>query len=360
MGLITDVEVAEELLTFFGTWKDERSGTFTVEGRQIHEDKFFDDFVRIGVFLADRDAVVAGLKELETLMVGGIRLDMKVIAPGYTGGESHQHPTELFRKYYTYFYKHEGKLPEAGKVEFGGMLDKALSTIELAHGIDGEQALLSTNIDAFDFQRQLIVNRRPFKDPGAAAEHGEYTHRIQWAVICLSKILKGSPGQVYSQVGKWIFTGSGDDPHTRQKSSGRVVAMWDALVDRFGGSTNPFPDRGAEDFRNPNKFNPWMTRPENEKIIPLLHAYLAARQRKRESRYNIHDYLAVKLCHEKDYASLFKRYMKDARDRDAEEKMRLIHDNTDGLLPSRDPEEFPHMTGVRGGILNRSDLRRKH
>jgi Family of unknown function (DUF5636) len=162
---------------------------------------------------------------------------------------------------------------------------------------------------------ELLKKRRPFKDPGAGAEHGEYTHRIQWFVVCTSSIYTDNcdrpPGDVYEHIGRWFFPNVKNKKSTTDADRSNL-SMWDALVDRAGLPFNQFPYDGDLDFRNPNKFHPWMLGKEaqGDKNFPILYAYLTARFNKRPKIYP-QDYLSRKL-YGKSYAELFEEeYSKD-------------------------------------------------
>src|SRR5690606_21523288 len=65
---------------------------------------------------------------------------------------------------------------------------------------------------------------------------------------------------------------------------------WDALFDRAGGNTNPFPPASDKDFRSPEVLCNWILK--NEQLFPVLHAYLNARfHKRRHAGFSIMDYV---------------------------------------------------------------------
>lgn len=122
--------------------------------------------------------------------------------------------------------------------------------------------------------RSQITEGRQFKDPTIGPDHGEYTHRLQWALIVLAGIVK-NPVAAYKQIGLSVW----------QVSSN--FGLWDALVDRqppgAPGLPQPFPfyKRNAHDFRTPEALLTWMGKPNQLQHFPLLAGFLASRKAKR-------------------------------------------------------------------------------
>lgn len=122
--------------------------------------------------------------------------------------------------------------------------------------------------------RAQIKDGRQFKDPTIGADHGEYTHRLQWALIVLAGVVDDPVG-VYKQIGKVAWT----------KDSG--FGLWDALVDRqplgAPGLPQPFPfyKRNSHDFRTPEALLTWLCEPAQQGRYPLLAGFLKARKEKR-------------------------------------------------------------------------------
>lgn len=303
-------KVQTELVNVFNIkYKLPNNDPLKVDGKAIQDDRFLSAFGAVGSILTDKEEVLKGLGKLETAMLN--------IYPTseYTHFFSYQEKTnERPAKDLVAYYD---KKPQEKDKGVKGLLSKALKQVEKAHGIKGEVATLFGNISPQSFVDELIKKRRPFKDPGAGPGHGEYTHRIQWFIICQSEFFPHKTvevGAVYEQIGKWFF------PEVNGLT-GKVnnLSLWDALVDR-SDTANIFKVLGDEDFRNPNKFFPWMLKPENEKHFPILHAYLKARYAKRLENVTAEDYISRKL-YGMSYEELFK--MEYASDKKTEQMPKL-------------------------------------
>ncbi|MBV9876824.1 MAG: hypothetical protein JO025_18990 [Verrucomicrobia bacterium] len=286
----------------------------------MSDDPFLNAFSVIGSILTDLDEVMNGLKRLETAMLSQIPVSSKAALPPYPAKPPREQANDLIS-----YYKHQGGPKPAG---LGSLLTKALEATEKAYGIDGTPATLTANILPQTFVDDLLKKRRPFKDPGAGLEHGESTHRIQWFIICTSPIYKSnckfSPGEVYEHVGEWFFPDArgGADSSLRNITN---LSMWDALVDRAGPPFNEFPTKDDLDFRNPNKFHPWMlSKAQGERHFPLLHAYLNARASKRKD-LEPREYLAQKV-YGTSYNGLCDEYRKTTN----MSKLLFIAQNTTG------------------------------
>lgn len=132
----------------------------------------------------------------------------------------------------------------------------------------------------------LVRARKHWKDPGVGT-HGEYTHRIQWYLVCRTAITIAPVRDIFSAV-----AGVTTRPPTEQTLPG-FKALWDCLVDR-STAMGEFNALDVNDFRCPEYFNQWLTNPAQQDRYPLLHSYLRARTRKREN-YNMDAYLLRKL-----------------------------------------------------------------
>jgi hypothetical protein len=123
--------------------------------------------------------------------------------------------------------------------------------------------------------RGLLTAKRPFKDPTIGPDHGEYTHRVQWALIVLGNVVN-APALVYQRIGEVPWTVSSD------------FGLWDALVDRqpVGAPSlpQPFPfyKRNDHDFRTPEALLTWLCSPAQQSSYPLLAGFLKSRKDKRQ------------------------------------------------------------------------------
>ncbi len=161
------------------------------------------------------------------------------------------------------------------------------------------------------FDTQLL-NRQHWKDVGVSARHGEYTHRIQWYVICKSGV--DAPAKLmmelqrFGPVDNWFAS-----------------AAWDSIVDRGKTDDNPFlfKARDTNDFRSPEYFNDYLTSKPAENEFPLLATFLQARKEKREG-FDLPEYIAKKV-YGKKLDQLTDKEMEDVKDRaDPRQKLGLV------------------------------------
>lgn len=101
-------------------------------------------------------------------------------------------------------------------------------------------AVITKELDAPRFVKAL-QRRHPLKDIGAGANHGEYSHRLQWYLILqryfeqgVRKLhLSNAPSTLYAFLGSERFTNP--DPNADHPST-----LWAALVDTFhDNATSP-------------------------------------------------------------------------------------------------------------------------
>jgi len=106
--------------------------------------------------------------------------------------------------------------------------------------------------------------------------------------------------------------------------------MWDALVDRTGSTVNQFPDQGELDFRNPNKFHPWMLGKRSarrEKLSYSIRVPLGQSQKAEENRSRG---VPPQKLYGKSYAELFKEeYGKNKSLAQMPRLVRLAQNTTD-------------------------------
>jgi hypothetical protein len=299
MGKLSIKQVSDELLRDFqATWCLPDLNPLSVNGNTLGKDPFLKAFAAIGAILTDPEEVTNGLRRLETAMLSHIPVSSLAKLVGYAKKSSEKQAQDLIE-----YYQKGGTQKPKG---LGSLLAKALEAAERAYKISGTPATITANVAPQTFVDELLKQRRPFKDPGAGVEHGEYTHRIQWFIVCTSSDYTDNcdktPGDVYEHIGKWFFPAV---TNTKTEAPVSNLSMWDALVDRAGAPANQFPDEGKLDFRNPNKFHPWMlgNEAQGEKNFPILYAYLSARAKKRKEIDPV-EYLSQKL-YGKSYVELF-------------------------------------------------------
>jgi len=247
---------------------------------------YFDNYARIGAFLTDLGEVKEQLAVLEQ------RVENRLLTRlGYDSGIWSQFRTRgLSRnipKAQAQFGGFEKRLEQANKGNkvkknpaFSKLLTDELSQIEqdagftMAEDEDGHpKAAMILPLGAVPF-RTLLENKRTFKDPTIGPDHGEYTHRLQWALIILGKIIP-NPAATYEMIGKVPWPVSAN------------FGLWDALVDRQPpGAPNlpqpfPFYKRDALDFRTPEALLTWLCLPPQQEAYPLVAGFLKGRKEKR-------------------------------------------------------------------------------
>ena len=111
-----------------------------------------------------------------------------------------------------------------------------------------------------------------FKDPGIDAQHGEYTHRLQWYILISQKVITFSPPvELLKKLGNVEKYGP---------KKGNATALWDCLFDRVLTQTvNGLSPYGANDFRCPEHFTIWL---KNSESFPVLSKIISKRYQKRE------------------------------------------------------------------------------
>lgn len=136
--------------------------------------------------------------------------------------------------------------------------------------------------------RQVLVSRRPFKDPTVPGGHGEYSHRIQWYCLMQTDILEGT-GLSWSDFYSWVGTIKHERSEQDDKPKWSDLGLWDALFDRDAYDqtrrNGPYDtDKMPLDFRSPNNLQEALARPgEVSEQCALLTAFLTARALKRNT-----------------------------------------------------------------------------
>lgn len=134
----------------------------------------------------------------------------------------------------------------------------------------GRAVTLPGAVDADVFRQNLLEKARHFKDPGVGSLHGEFTHRIQWYIVCeyarLTKQLQHTPADIFKACARPGFCNDQVN-----------ISVWDLV---FEGS-------GAADFRSPEKLTEYFLRVSREdhprhKELWFLAALIEGRYAKRE------------------------------------------------------------------------------
>lgn len=244
----------------------------------IETDPYFEDFARIGAFLSlpiHRPAIIEALRELESAMV-------KEIGGWWVLNDKGQAAIKYFEDK-SAALKNEKKPKK--DTDFRKLMTKALSEFERTHSfVVPEKPPVFAGFVFGNVFKETIKARMHFKDVGAGARHGEYTHRIQWYVLtkagALVTVDPRDAGYVYGGIHRWLNRVRPD----RQS----LIQLWNYMFDMAVDAVD------ETDFRSPERFNEWLTGQADENVCPLLRGFLRSRQTKRQS-YNMEAYLAKKL-----------------------------------------------------------------
>jgi len=183
------------------------------------------------------------------------------------------------------------------------------------------QTVLTGFVHPESFEQLLLAQARHWKDPGTTLEHGEYTHRLQWWIICRETelrgpyALKGAPVDRFKQVAKYrslfwrdrVLKELKMAPEDAEGLPGLTRrelerTLWDYLFD----AVQPGNERGGgtavtTTFRSPQVLNLYLTSADVVKQHPgvlLLHCYLVHRYNKRATQRAIGEAFSTKavLC----------------------------------------------------------------
>lgn len=101
----------------------------------------------------------------------------------------------------------------------------SMSVVEGLHESKHITPLLVGFVPSEAFRKNLLEKGYHWKDPGAGADHGEYTHRIQWNIIM--RCLKGNNNSFLN-----IFASTAASRKFSEYDN-KELTIWDVLVDRF-------------------------------------------------------------------------------------------------------------------------------
>ncbi|MEY4748935.1 MAG: hypothetical protein RIQ60_1149 [Pseudomonadota bacterium] len=108
----------------------------------------------------------------------------------------------------------------------------------------GKAVTLPGFVPPMAFRQELLAKARHFKDPGVSTLHGEFTHRIQWYIVCeyaaQSKLLEHAPADIFKACARPVFCEGFNNS-----------SVWD-LVFEGGGI--------AKDFRKPEAVTEYFLR----------------------------------------------------------------------------------------------------
>lgn len=269
------------------------------------ESALFHDLCQIGALLTDEAVCLKHLKTLNEQMVLEFAQlnseDPRIGSPTFTQRAGNDHA-------YKGVARPEWLLGKPPK--FGGILKKILMAEELKWGFNGSEAeptelpTLSGFVHPDSFNDLLLRQARHWKDPGASIHHGEYTHRLQWWIICCEHAsgglyrLKQPPVKRFRQLPKYTTSywrtaqikannataeTAGSYPSLADVYTNR--SLWDFLCDCVPADDSMRESTPASDtFRSPQYMNLYLTAPAREFDHPeirVLYNYLVARFNKR-------------------------------------------------------------------------------
>lgn len=207
---------------------------------------------------------------------------------------------------------------ETNPPKFYGVLNEILLSQEIKWGFNGgdkasidegemvsivELPTLSGFVHPESFESLLLKQVRHWKDPGASAVHGEYTHRLQWWIVCCENEkmgpyhLRKPPAKRFAQLAKYKTEFWKDA--IVANNGGLVPAqfmlertMWDFIFDCIPTKSRDFNVETtitSDSFRSPQYMNMYLTDPVqcNPKLA-VLQNYLVARFNKRILQKTIH------------------------------------------------------------------------
>lgn len=263
---ITTDQVGEELVRAFDGFK--------VNGKTIEQSGYFREYLKIGSTLSDPKGVLAAVGHLDYSMVKVLIDRMKA-----SGRKDVELPQKVFREREQTLQKHfqQGKAkvnkenyPGKDPI-YKGLLDAALWKEEEKAGFKRANDYMWSGLSAEMFLNNLRT-KRPFKDYGAAIQHGEYTHRIQWYILSRTVFdSKDTAAEVYASIADWYYD---------QGKNDKNPSLWDALFDRADNTS--FRNNAEDDFRSPLKLNTFLRK--DSLATPILTAYLHKRFVKRSAQ----------------------------------------------------------------------------
>lgn len=275
----------------------ELTGTFP----NIAADTLYTEMVEVGYFLANgttNNAFLQALRGLEADLEEEIRKRM-------TWPWKKPDMAEALRTARGYWQgRNQGT--QAKDQNFSHLLTTVLTKMEDAEGfsfrtwLNKKAQLYVSVIDPTVFRSQLASGYH-WKDPGVPGSHGEFTHRIQWYLICKSGILgaRGTAADVFKRTAQYVVQ------LMPAVNGATETDLWQALCDRDrynGAQSIAFRADSTLDFRCPEHFNEYMTNSLSYATYPVLRSFLVARFQKRQN-FDPQEYVAAKLF-QKPYASL--------------------------------------------------------
>ncbi|MFX1675678.1 hypothetical protein PWR63_26055 [Paraburkholderia sp. A2WS-5] len=251
-----------------------------VDGKLLSESPHFNDYLRMGFYLSC--GLRGNLRGEPVIRNALIALDADM--------------TQRINKYYSaksraidYFQNQQAaykanKAPPKKDSDFSKLLTASLDEFERAHGfvVVGDRLPNYAGFVYGNVFKESLALKQHWKDVGAGEKHGEYSHRLQWYILIRAGAFKTVPvnqeATVFASIAPW------------QKGK---TNLWTFLLDQL--TTDPSIGNDKLDFRSPENLNMWLVGDASPEFCPVLRAFLRARMAKRESTYNMRDYLVKKL-----------------------------------------------------------------
>ncbi len=271
----------------------------TDEAQQYENSKRFNDFCQIGALLTDESRCLEHLKALDEEMAKEL-LNSKITGNPSAiqriplEGRDTASPDKPSQESKEKLAKADWEKIRTTK--FHKLLHRVLFRFEQTWGFNVDEfgvPTLTGFIYPTVFNDELIKKARHFKDPGAEVIHGEYTHRLQWFIICREHAtggpyrLNGTPKKRFCNMAEYSTWFDKRPEYLKENApEAAMVTMWDFLVDCVR-SWSPQKDSNflSDSFRSPEYLNLYLTDStrETQKTYPLpvLTAYLTERFNKR-------------------------------------------------------------------------------
>lgn len=228
--------------------------------------------VAIALFLSSTERVLVGLKDLEARLQRKLGHEMNRVVEHYRARAAERSDAAAL------------KLDEGLR----HLVTQEMTLIEIEHGFNsfaierkpgyaaGSKVQTYTRFMSSKAFLHEVYLRRHWKDPTVPGDHGEYSHRLQWYLICtqLRGEIKRQAADVFSDIG----------PVLRSENDTTGYGLWFALFDREDAWPAPFlVAPGVDDCRSPEELTRLLIHDRHADVLPVLHWYFKARMKKRRT-----------------------------------------------------------------------------
>jgi hypothetical protein len=258
----------------------EKFGKMKVDGKTIAESPYFGDYVRIGSLLSTgpREPLLkSAFRSLETEMIAHV----SGVANYFSNNtKKAAKASDHFKKVETHYAdKLETAAPDDSN--YSKLLTMSLSEFEKEHGFLATEK--PPNYAGFVYGnvfKEGLKKKQHWKDVGAGAKHGEFTHRLHWYILiragAIRDVTQMQEATIFASIEPW------------QKGT---TNLWTSLFDLLADEISI--DGDTDDFRSPENMNMWLVRDAEPDFCPVLRSFLRARMSKRATYY-LPTYLAKK------------------------------------------------------------------